>query len=237
LERKKKREQEQQQAEAERKQRKRQQEQQQQKTKKQQQKAQQNTQKKPQPEVSRHRNNPSTLHTSTASSLVHTASFKASSSSSSSSSSTSSSATSPTHSQLRQLTRTIDSMETTRASIARRTEHDKKALVAEYESKISLIGAERESEKRDMQLSMDRQQDTILRLKRSATDLQQQLTDKVAASQREREGNQWWRKWSVLHAPFSIVVLISFSFFFCHSVVWWLSCVVLFFLCVCPVRI
>ena len=88
------------------------------------------------------------------------------------------------------MTRTIDSMETTRASIARRTEHDKKALVAEYESKISLIGAERESEKRDMQLSMDRQQDTILRLKRSATDLQQQLTDKVAASQREREGNQ-----------------------------------------------
>jgi hypothetical protein len=133
------------------------------------------------------------------------------------------------------LTRTIDSMETTRASIARRTEHDKKALVAEYESKISLIGAERESEKRDMQLSMDRQQDTILRLKRSATDLQQQLTDKVAASQREREGNQWWRKWSVLHAPFSIVVLISFFSVTRLSGVCPVSC--MFFLCVCPVRI
>ena len=129
-------------------------------------------------------------------------------------------------------------METTRASIARRTEHDKKALVAEYESKISLIGAERESEKRDMQLSMDRQQDTILRLKRSATDLQQQLTDKVAASQREREGNQWWRKWSVLHAPFSnCCTHLFFSFFSVTRLSGVCPVSYMFFLCGCPVRI
>ena len=49
-------------------------------------------------------------------------------------------------------------MEQTSASIARRTEHDKKALVAEWESKLSLLNAERTSEKRDLNLTMERQQ-------------------------------------------------------------------------------
>ena len=56
-------------------------------------------------------------------------------------------------------------MEQTSASIARRTEHDKKALVAEWESKLSLLNAERTSEKRDLNLTIERQQVCVFKTK------------------------------------------------------------------------
>ena len=43
------------------------------------------------------------------------------------------------------------------------------------------------SDKRDLKLALERQEDAVLRLKRSNTDLQQQLADRLAKFQRERD--------------------------------------------------
>ena len=58
---------------------------------------------------------------------------------------------------------------------------------AEFESKLSLQAATAASDKRDLKLALERQEDAVLRLKRSNTDLQQQLADRLAKFQRERD--------------------------------------------------
>ena len=88
---------------------------------------------------------------------------------------------------VRTLKRQIESLEANANSMKRRAEHERRAREAEFESKLSLQAAAAASDKRDLKLALERQEDAVLRLKRANTDLQQQLTERLAKFQRERD--------------------------------------------------